>query len=212
MLEKIKNLDKEENAVFSEFKDSVIALAKNLPQWNSNIFERRIQSSISSLFEEAGELCGLVSKYRTRKNYFNLSSEDIKNLSNFDEIKEKFIDETGDFLWVLVCSTYALMAKDAADTITKKIRTYTYSLSLEESLYDIIREVAILQQSIMFENNSNNISFCAMRSFENIYSIFRTYLDYLKTDYDITLEDVCKYNMNKLGVRYDDKGNRLDGK
>ena len=51
-----------------EFEDSVIELASKLPQWNSEDMNRRLNSAGFSLLEEAGEISGLVSKKRIRKN------------------------------------------------------------------------------------------------------------------------------------------------
>ena len=45
----------------NNFEQSVIDLANKLPQWSSEDMDRRKQSSVSSMFEEMGELCGLVS-------------------------------------------------------------------------------------------------------------------------------------------------------
>ena len=55
---------------FNIFEDSVFNLAQELPQWNSDDKERILVSSISSLHEEAGEISGLISKFRIRKEKY----------------------------------------------------------------------------------------------------------------------------------------------
>ena len=90
---------------FNEYKKSVYELADKLPQWNSDDYGRRFESAISSLFEEAGEISGLVSKKRIRKDYWKA---DTKQLKDFDSIRDSFLSESSDFLWVLVCSCYSL--------------------------------------------------------------------------------------------------------
>lgn len=182
---------------FKDFEESVISLADTLPQWNSDNIERRIQSSVASLFEEAGELSGLVSKYRTRKSYYNANP---KELEDFDKIKEKFVDEAGDFLWVLICSIHCLLGDNKFDTEKFLTEDDSFSLTLETSLFDVISDIVTLQQHIMF--NDNVIDESIVSDFEYLISSFDTFLHFLNKEYDITLEEICKYNMDKLNKRY----------
>lgn len=191
-------IDTTENSVFSEFKKSVIELADTLPQWNPENFERCIQSSISSLFEEAGELSGLISKYRTRKNYFGAKPKDLED---FDKIREKFIDETGDLLWVIVCAVHCLTKDELIieDILNKTAKEY-YAHSFEHSLFDVIRDIVLLYQDFYFSNDIVNDSITD--ALIDLIISFKIYLCYLDQEYFTDFDTICKYNMCKLGKRY----------
>lgn len=193
--------------MLQDFIDSVVNLSNKLPQWNSDNIERRVQSSISSLFEEAGEISGLISKYRTRKNYYGAET---RKLENFDYIRTKFIDETGDFLWVLVCSANCLNIPTNIYELLYDDKKDDFSLSLEIALFDVIRDITLLQQQLMFgdDKTTKKVIYC----FEDLFISFRVFLRFLAIEYSITLENIMQYNMEKLNVRYDDKGQRLDNK
>ena len=194
--------------IFNNFEQSVIDLSKNLPQWNTDCLDRKAQSAISSLFEEAGEISGLISKYRTRKHYYDV--EDYRTLDNYNEIRTKFVDESGDLLWVLVCSINCLITKNKIDifgVLTEADEDYSYSF--ETSLFDLIRDISTLQQQVLFDGCISNF---VVYRFEDLLLSFRTFLLFLNKDYDITLEEIINFNMNKLGLRYDSKGQRTDEK
>lgn len=196
-----------DDSVFQQFKKSVISLADTLPQWNSEIVDRRIQSAISSLFEETGELCGVVSKKRTRKDYYGATPKD---LPDFDEIRTIFLDETGDLLWVLLCSVHCLIGDDKIIVEELLNGEDNYCMTFEASLFDIMRDISLLQQCLMFTDNIITIQ--VIHSFEDLLLSFKTYLRFLNKEYDIDLNEICEYNMNKLGARYNSNGQRVDGK
>ena len=200
---------------FKNFEESVIELANKLPQWNSENYNRRTQSAVSSLFEEAGEISGLISKYRTRKDYYSTPPKELTK-GDFNKIREKFLDESGDLLWVLVCSVYCLLKGTSKHIDIEQILNSEsiYNLSFEDALFDVIRDINLLRQTIMFLDNVENDDdadrvFCA---FLDLLCSFRTFLYFLGDEYNITLENICEHNMEKLGVRYDKEGKRTDNK
>lgn len=195
------------DSVFQQFKKSVFDLADTLPQWNSEIMDRRVQSAISSLFEETGELCGVVSKKRTRKHYYNAIP---KELEDFDEIRSTFLDETGDLLWIILCSVHCLIGDDKIIIEELLNGEDNYCMTFEVSLFDIMRDISLLQQCLMFTDNIINIQ--VIHSFEDLILSFKTYLNFLNKEYSINLDEICEYNMNKLGARYTKDGQRVDGK
>ena len=189
---------------FEEYKKSVYELANKLPQWNSDDYSRRYYSAVSSLFEEAGELSGLISKKRIRKNYWFTKPS---NLIDFEEIKQKFIDEASDFLWVLVCSCYSLGYTDLDFIEQFDIASEEFSIlsyNFEQSLFNVIADISSL-------NMVNNFQYKALGPYFNdiIYS-FGVFIQYLNTDYGITLDDLIRHNNEKLSNRYDKDGKRVD--
>lgn len=185
--------------LFLEYQQSVIDLANKLPQWNSKDYNRRLNSAIASLFEEAGEISGLISKTRIRKDYWK---KDVKTLSDYEDIRQKFIDETSDFLWVLVCSCYSLGWKGDIYNILIKEPNNILGMTFESSLYNIFDDIFSL-----------NVCCGDIKPF--IYDIifdFNIFLSKLNEEYEIKLEDLITFNMNKLNNRYDKDGKRVDGK
>nr|CAI9752290.1 hypothetical protein CVNMHQAP_CVNMHQAP_CDS_0113 [uncultured phage] len=267
--------------LYSKFENSVAELSSKLPQWNSEDTDKVILSAVSSLFEEAGELCGLVSKYRIRKHYYKTKPSELENfdeirtkfidesgdllwvmscteqnlikkdkikpilftqnedynlslevalfdiirdkyrirkhyyktkpseLENFDEIRTKFIDESGDLLWVMSCTEQNLIKKDKIKPILFT-QNEDYNLSLEVALFDIIRDISIMRQSLLF--NNNKISTATLTDFDYLVRSYKTYLKILKEEYNIELVDILIHNMNKLNARYASDGSRTDGK
>ena len=191
--------------LIEEFKTSVHRLADSLPQWNSDNKQRRFHSAVASLFEEAGELSGLISKKRIRKNYWKA---EIKLLEDCAEIKEKFTDEASDFLWVLVCSCHCLGYNDIdvfelmSDAHNEYVSTKP---DLEFTLYEVFGDIHNLSIS--------DIAGYDMRSC--LYDIaydFGMFISALNSEYGVTLESMMRSNMSKLGQRYTSDGTRKDGK
>lgn len=205
-----------ENKILSQFIKSVTDLADGLPQWSSMDDERLKQSIISSLFEEAGEISGLISKYRTRKHYWETEPKFLSK-DEFNLIKEKFMDETGDLLWVIVCSVNVLYFLSNSiydgsnenvniDIIDKEVlHCPIFDVSFEQSLFDVIRDISLLRQSLVFsvKVNKNDVI--------NLLNSFGVYLVKLEEEYGITFDEICTYNMNKLGKRYTIEGEKVDG-
>lgn len=190
-----------------EFENSVVELANKLPQWNSKDRDRRLDSARFSLFEEAGEISGLVSKKRIRKNYWKVNP---KELDDFDEIRKAFISELSDFLWVLVCTNNVVFdADDNSRFDFVKDGIYYYGMAIED---EVIDEVSLEQQLVdLFDSiycGSENEFF----TISNILYSFCYLLAKFNTNYNITLEELIDYNMEKLGKRYNEKGERVDGK
>lgn len=205
---------------YSKFEQSVVELSEKLPQWDRHNLLRCTQSAISSLFEEAGEICGLISKKRIRKHYWNATPIELED---FKEIRNKFIDEVGDFLWVLVCSVKSLTGnkiniKNIFDEVKdRKCIKNEDSLSLEIILFEMIANIVILEQDLLLNpdleiDNDNYVnSSKIIVDFNIILSIFKSFLIKLYKEYDINLNDIIEFNMNKLNNRYDEKGQRTDG-
>lgn len=194
------------NDLFNNYKQSVIELADKLPQWNSKDFGRKFNSAISSLFEEAGELSGLISKKRIRKDYWCVEP---KTLPDFEEIKQKFTDEASDFLWVMTCSCYCLGHGDIdiLSILKESEEEYSnYNIKFEQTLYDIFSSISTMNISNMFDDRS--LETCLK---DLVYS-FGLFLAALYCEYDIKFEDMIKYNLDKLSNRYDTDGKRVDGK
>lgn len=199
-----KSIDK----LYLEFQKSVETLSGKLPQWQPNNEDRLKQSVISSLFEELGELCGLVSKYRTRRHYWNIKPKDLST-EDFNKIREKFVDETGDFLWVLVCSIKNIWINLNDINILKELTECPiYDVSFEQALFDIIRDVSIFRQNLLFIENITDVS---KRDVIDILNSFGIYLSKLNEEYGITFSEIITYNMNKLNNRYTNSGERKDG-
>lgn len=200
-----------EKDILMKFISSVDDLSSKLPQWNSEDKTRVVLSALSSLFEEAGEISGVISKYRIRKDNYGKKP---KELNNYDDAKTKFLDETGDLFWVIIC-TYCKLFKEhiSTDDIFKILNDdYTgYCLSFEASLFDIIRDICLFEQQILLFSDAT-VDKTVVSTFIDLLNEFSAFLDYLFIEYEIYPSDICEYNMNKLGVRYDNEGNRLDNK
>lgn len=207
--------------LFNEFKESVYELADKLPQWNSKDYTRRKVSAYSSILEELGEVSGLVSKYRVRKHYWKA---DTKELDNLDEIRDKFIDELADTLWVITCSYHALNIHDdnlclsrpegfnsfeelkmSLNENSKQIVYYNHKeLTLEAFLFTMITDATII---IDIDSGAILDLF-----FATLFRDFGHLMYAMNKEYGITIDDLMISNMNKLGKRYDKDGNRTDGK
>lgn len=196
--------------LFDEYKKSVHNLADKLPQWSSTELNRRIEASISSMFEEAGEISGLISKYRTRTNKngidFYITPAHELPLDIYAEIRQKFIDEASDFLWVLTASTHVL-ANDGVGMLAQFTRAENnYQTDFEDSLFDVIGSIYVMYSTLHFNDKS------FMNCLSDISYAFGGFLVALKREYEISLTDLIQHNMEKLGFRYDANGKRVDGK
>lgn len=202
-----------------DFINSVKDLSSKLPQWNSEDKNRTIHSALASMFEELGEISGAISKYRLRsKNDVDYYYTSPKETPNYAEIRQKFIDEIGDFIWVFTASVVnnidnvddqntVLTAIMKADSISIAKDGY---LNLHTALFDTIREVVLLYQTYLFDDfEFGKYSFSR---YLNIVSSFNLFFAFVCAEYDMTLEDVLTYNMSKLGKRYTSTGERVDGK
>lgn len=207
--------------LFNDFKESVYELADKLPQWSSKDYARRKVSAYSSILEELGEVSGLVSKYRVRKHYWKAN---IKELENLNEIRDKFIDELADTLWVITCSYHSLnihddnlclsrpegfdLFKELKRALNENSKQITYynnkELTLETFLFTMIKDATIII----------NIDSGAILDllFVALFRDFGRLMYAMNKEYDITIDDLMISNMNKLGKRYDKDGNRTDGK
>lgn len=220
--------------LMSDFKQSVYKLADSLPQWNSEDRDRRRVAAMSSMAEECGEIFGLISKYQTRKvKGVNLWKADLDSID--DNLKstiiDKFIDETGDFLWVFTAAVHCVF-DDKLD-VCNIVKLVEKMLKSKNSLQELSDEYIVAAASIDDDkcvcNNytlSINILFEIMDSicylsyrpsdYDNILNSiaidFCYFLTYLKLRYNISFDDILLHNMEKLGIRYDENGNRLDGK
>lgn len=194
------------NPLFEEFKQSVYELANKLPQWSSEDYSRRFHSAMSSLFEEAGEISGLVSKRRIRKNYWKAVPS---TLEDFNVIKQEFISEASDFLWVLTCSCYVLGHVDI-DLIKQfseaEVEYNNYELDFEQTLYDVFSLLVLTENANLFEDR------CIHSCLEDVAYSFGLFLASLAKEYSISFDELLTYNMDKLGHRYDKDGKRVDGK
>lgn len=203
--------------IFKDFQDSVVELADKLPQWSSEDVRRRRYSAMFSLCEEAGEISGLMSKYRCRKkkdiDYYNTAFENLPE-ENKEEIRNKFIDETGDFLWVLVCSEHSLLGKETV--LYTMLRLYAdyileQSCNIEYVLMRLINETsAFFGKDFCYSEQPKDIIIAS--SIKRILNSFTLFCAELYFEYNITLEEIIEHNMEKLGVRYDKNGKRTDGK
>lgn len=187
--------------LWNQYKNSVIDLASKLPQWNSFDLHRKYYSAISSLFEEAGELAGICSKMRSRSKEYGVST---KEQTNFNDARQKFIDETSDFLWVLTCTSWCLNTDvDVFCVINESINNFvqdfddTTDCDFELFLYDLFSSI---------------VEFTLDNKFKSIVYEFGYFLEALNREYNITFEDLIQHNMDKLNNRYDKDGKRVDGK
>lgn len=223
--------------LMSDFKQSVHKLADNLPQWSSEDKNRRRVAAISSMFEECGEICGLISKYQTRNvKGVNLWKTKIDLDSISDDLRStiisKFVDETGDFLWVFTAATHCVF-DDKLD-VCDMVKVAKKILKNKQNLQELCDEYFV--SALMNDDNDNNnddeytlgvsilseimngiyilpnYSSYSDSYLNNIAIDFCYFLAYLKLKYNISLDDILLHNMEKLGIRYDENGNRLDGK
>lgn len=185
----------------SNMEKSVKELADHLPQWMSTDKDRVIYSALSSLFEETGEICGCISKYRIRKNY----NQKPNMLDNYKDIRIKFMDEAGDLLWVLICSIQRL-APETVDFTKIFNDPRTYNMSLEDAIFDFAEILVCLRNDLQGNDVHLNDTFIDL-----VYA-YKTFVQALFLEYEITLEEVVEYNMNKLNARYTSDGVRTDGK
>lgn len=198
--------------LYRDYIRSVYDLADKLPQWSSECYDRRVKAAVSSLFEEAGEISGLFSKYCTRTNkegidFYNTIVSDIPE-DKLDEIKSKFIDEVGDFLWVLTASCHALVESDIDifDIFDNVKEDYQNAISFSDSLFDLFGSIYVLYSSLNLGDRV--ILTCLI----DIVYLFGVFILTLHKQYNIELDDIIKNNMEKLGFRYDENGKRVDGK
>lgn len=198
-------------ALYNQFKQSVYDLADKLPQWNTEQYDRKFTAAVSSMFEELGEISGLISKYRTRTDkhgtdFYNTLVKDIPAETLYT-IKNKFIDEAGDAIWILTTACH-VFANESIGIFSRFImaKENNIDISLEDALFSTIGSVYVLYTSTKFEDN--NISRCL----NDIADAFGLFLVKLEETYGITLDEILIHNMEKLGVRYDNDGKRIDGK
>lgn len=208
--------------LFHDFEASVIELANKLPQWNRDSqYDRRQSSALLSLYEEAGEIAGALSKKAYRKHYYNVNP---KTLEDFNEIRQKFIDETGDLFWVIVCSNYSLEINfnielmldkffniyDLYDKELDKCDIYHCYMALKINLYNFFNSV------FMCFCNDENVdifpTYITAEDFQFVIEKFVAVIIVLSKIYNITLDDIMINNIEKLGKRYDKDGKRVDGK
>lgn len=198
--------------LYNQYKDSVYALADKLPQWSSAQKDRRYKAAISSMFEEVGEISGLISKYRTRTNkkgidFYNTPLKELP-YETVEEIKEKFLDETGDICWVFTATCHVL-ANEGIGIFTQfaKAEADNLDISFEDSLFNIFGSIfTFYVSSCSFEDEERSIKYLRDIAYDLGVFIYN-----LNKEYSITLEDILKHNMEKLGFRYDVNGKRVDG-
>lgn len=198
-------------ALYNQFKQSVYDLADKLPQWNTEQYDRKFTAAVSSMFEELGEISGLISKYRTRTDkhgtdFYNTLVKDIPAETLYT-IKNKFIDEAGDAIWILTTACH-VFANESIGIFSRFImaKENNIDISLEDALFSTIGSVYVLYTSTKFEDD--NIGRCL----NDIADAFGLFLVKLEETYGITLDEILIHNMEKLGVRYDNDGKRIDGK
>lgn len=198
--------------LYRDYIRSVYDLADKLPQWSSEYYDRRVKAAVSSLFEEAGEISGLFSKYctRTTKEGIDLYTTTISDIpeEKLNEIKSKFTDEVGDFLWVLTASCHALVESDIDifDIFDNVKDDYQNAISFSDSLFDLFGSIYVLYSSLNLGDRV--ILTCLI----DIVYLFGVFILTLHKQYNIELDDIIKNNMEKLGFRYDENGKRVDGK
>ena len=81
-----------------------------------------------------------------------------------------------------------------------------FDIEFEQTLFDVVSAIVIMNQNNLFEDCNIVFSLC------EIVKCFGTFLAALNREYGISFDDLMKYNMNKLGLRYDENGKRVDGK
>lgn len=198
--------------LYNQYKDSVYALADKLPQWSSAQKDRRYKAAISSMFEEVGEISGLISKYRTRTNkkgidFYNTPLKELP-YETVEEIKEKFLDETGDICWVFTATCH-VSANEGIGIFTQfaKAEADNLDISFEDSLFNIFGSIFTFYVcSCSLEDDVRSI-----KCLQDIAYDLGVFIYNLNKEYGITLEDILKHNMEKLGFRYDVNGKRVDG-
>ena len=113
-------------------------------------------------------------------------------------------------LWVLTCTCYALGYKDSIDIprmFKEAEEVYDYfDIEFEQTLFDVVSAIVMMNQNNLFEDCNIVFSLC------EIVKCFGTFLAALNREYGISFDDLMEYNMNKLGLRYDENGKRVDGK
>lgn len=205
------------HCMFKDYQKGVHDLASKLPQWNSSDLERRYYSAMSSLFEEAGELAGICSKMRSRSKQYGMEP---RKQDNFNDAKQKFIDEASDFLWVLVCSCYSIHSEPIDIDFLKYIKgaksdINSLDLNLEQSLYYVLSSINAMNSAYLFyeEKETKMIAVDLLKyCLSDIIYSFGLFLAVLNSEYDINLTVLMQHNQAKLSTRYNDKGVRIDGK
>ena len=200
--------------LIQDFVKSVTDLADKLPQWNSEIRTRRVYAATLSMLEETGEIAGCMSKFRTRKkgdvDYYYTPP---KSLPNYEEVREKLLGECCDLLWILVCSEYSLYkTTDVCSKIVQYKEKETSSHCMESLLLQLASCISQLSLSLIAYEDAIVDSEHQKGILCKICYLFAQLIDKLEREYDITLENVMLYNMEKLGKRYDKNGKRTDGK
>lgn len=231
---KTDNMANNQSCWIDSFLQAVHNLANKLPQWSSDNVDRRLAAAQASLLEECGELCGLVSKYQTRntKDSFDLWETDFDQLP--DELKstirDKFIDESGDFLWVLEATFYTTAylhvgVSDVYGQLCNHDNSYDLFSLFSDYCDDFrcedgkIKDIGKLGITILSEIISSLINIflayddnCRDIYNDKLVSDVADFLWYLKLMYNISIDDILLHNLEKLGIRYDDSGKRVDGK
>ena len=170
--------------MFEIYSKSVYELADKLPQWSSKDYHRRFNNAIASLLEEAGEISGLISKYRLRSkgdiDFYNTKFKDLPTDIQ-QTIRQKFIDEVSDELWVLTCTCYVLGYKNDINiphVFEKAEEMYKhFDVEFEQTLFDIISSITIMNSNNLFEDCDIFISFYEVVT--NFGIFFSSFLNYL---------------------------------
>lgn len=201
-----------DNKLIQTYVNSVTSLADKLDQWNAEDKRRTINASMLSFIEEAGEVAGAMSKYRTRTRKgvdYYYTAPNI--LPDYEEVRAKFIDELGDLLWILVCSEYSILkTTNACNAIIETMSSIVHPvISIESTMITLAYQIALY--GINIDENDDLIISISNR-IEDISYWYGVLMIKMFEEYDISLEDVMVHNMDKLGVRYDEDGKRTDGK
>lgn len=209
-----------DNNLIQIYIKSVTDLADKLDQWkNAKDKRRTVNASMLSFAEEAGEIAGAMSKYRTRtKKGVDYYYTPPKELPDYEDIRAKFIDELGDLLWILVCSEYSLVETTNAcgDIVASMSNTLQPDQNIESVMINLIYYISVYGIFIntLIEENQHlqNYSLAIKHRLDNISYWYGALMIKMFDEYNISLEDVMFHNMDKLGIRYDKNGKRTDGK
>lgn len=226
---------------FKDYIKSVTDLANKLPQWDQLNVMRSTTNACMSLIEELGEICGLHSKLRIRKNW-SMTNRAKLSTQDKQQIQEKLVDEISDFFWVLIATGNVLCLYDddqLSDSDILNILESIEDFESTKSVYDTDdretgkkrtwpeRKLLYLLDTVnrlcfkitvTREDVGTKISgyftpdelYNIKNLFTDVVRSFFSYVYAVSQDYDgINMEHIIKYNIQKLGKRYDSNGNRV---
>lgn len=205
---------KRASIVFTDFLIAASELSDKLPHWND---ERAYYSAYNSLIEELGEIAGLLTKHDLRGYQYAETFEESESI-----YRQKLVSELCDYLWILVVyQRKALLPNKDGHYINSFDDNVLYGNLLREnnpydtSYSDYPMCVAVMRishyVSSLYHTHEGK-GFLNPQLFIGLLWASGNLFNQAYQKYGITLSEICQYNLDKLGKRYDKDGMRVDGK